>query len=135
MGLRTAFVVLLAAAVFALPSFAATRYRQGAVMRAFSHVGIKLVDQAPGEALPVIQLGDTAHRHRPWSIAVYLYPSERQAAAVYAGSAKRWRASGFAVLRLTNMIVAVVPTGRTLAKKAPPFPMPAVVKSAIAALR
>jgi hypothetical protein len=128
-------VALLVAAAFPASSLGATRYGKGSVLRAFHEAGIKLVDQAPGEQLPVIQLGDTAHRHRPWSIAVYIYPKESLAAAVFAGSARRWRASGFAVQRLGNVLVAVAPTGRTLSKNAPAFPMPAVVKSAIAALR
>ena len=80
------------------------------------------------------QFADTPHNNRPWSIAVYIYPNEREAAAVFNGSVVRWRTSGFAVEKVGNVVVAVGPKGATLAKKGKPFAMPAPVKTALAGL-
>jgi len=134
MSRRIALVAVVAAAAFPASSLGATHYAAGTVRNAFTKAGIRLSEQAPGQVLPVVQLGDSAHRNRPWSIAVYVYPSVRQADAVFASGAPRWRTSGFAVQQVKNVIVAVVPNGRTLSKKAPPYPMPEPVKAALARL-
>ena len=127
-------MVVLAAAAFPASSLGATQYRESSVRHAFTQAGIRLADQVPGQVLPVVQLGAPAQKNRPWSIAVYIYPSEHLAVSAFEEGAGKWRTSGFAVQRLKNVLVAVVPNGRTLSKKAPRFPMPAPVKAALARL-
>jgi hypothetical protein len=135
---RLVFAAVLAAAFptasLAITDRAATHYGTNSVVHAFAKAGIRLVDQAPGEIIQVKQFADTPHKGRPWSIAVYIYPNERQASAVFNGSVSRWRASGFAVRKVGNVVVAVGPTGATLAKRSKPFAMPSIVASALAGL-
>jgi hypothetical protein len=138
--MRRPLLAVLLALVVAATSVAggtaapAKRYHGGQVVRAFKNVGIELVDTAYGTLQPVTALA-TPRPRNGWSVAVYVYPTERGARDSYVGNMKAWRASGFAVTKLNNVVVTVVPVGAKLgAKKRKPLVMPALVTKALAGL-
>ena len=134
LALLLALVVAGSAVAGATPAPAAKRYHGGEVVRAFRNVGIVLVDTAYGTLQPVTALATPKPSHG-WSVAVYVYPTEQGARDSYNGNMKAWRASGFAVTKLKNVVVTVVPVGAKLgAKKRRPLAMPALVTKALAGL-
>jgi hypothetical protein len=109
-------------------------YTEPEVLRAFSRVGDKLYDAGygyPGFGSNVA-VAVTTSPHQGWNVAVYIYPRVSLAAASFRNRASTWRASGMAAEQLQNLVVAVVPKGRVLSRKAPPWPMPQLVLKALA---
>ncbi len=108
-------------------------YREAAVVKAFKSQGLSLFDPAFGQPNSVKVLS-SVKAHDGWKLGIYIYPTTKFATASFLGGRKQWAASGIAALRLKNLVVTAVPSGRTLAKKARAFPMPKLVLAALGAL-
>jgi hypothetical protein len=139
---RAALVAAVAAAVLASglagrasahASKADRLYTKSAVFRAFGHQGLHLYDTGYNDFNPVTALA-SIKPHDGWSLGVYLFRSKKLALVDFNATAKKWTKSGMAVAQVGNVVVTVVPKGASLAKPAKPWPMPQLVKSAIAAL-
>lgn len=109
-------------------------YTVNEVLRAFTKAGVGLYDTEydfPGLGGSVAELA-TVRPHQGWNVAVYVYPRSSEAAASFRTDAGEWHASGMAAVELKNLVVTVVPKGRLVGRKAPPFPMPQLVVKALA---
>jgi hypothetical protein len=142
---RLCVLALLVTAIWAVGAGAASQasprtsasalklYRSGQVMRAFKASGIQLVDPFYGSLQPVTVL-TTVEPYHGWNVAAYVYPTQRGADQTFNGNIREWRASGFAARQVRNVVVTVVPKGRTLGVKARPFAMPAVVAKTLTSI-
>jgi len=108
-------------------------YTKSAVFRAFRHQGLPLYDTGYNSFNPVTALS-SIKPHDGWSLGVYIFRTKKLALVDYNATAKRWTRSGMAVAHVANVVVTVVPKGASLAKPAKPWPMPQLVRQAIAAL-
>ena len=108
-------------------------YREAAVIKAFKSQGLPVFDPAFGQPNSVKVLS-SVKAHDGWKLGIYIYPTTKFATASFLGGRKQWAASGIAALRLKNLVVTAVPSGRTLTKKARAFPMPKLVLAALGAL-
>lgn len=140
---KTPVVLAIACLIAAPSSFAATvtssrqnatLITQSAVVKAFARSGLALVNQEAGFMNTVITLNleTTAY---PFTLGVSIYPTVAQAESSFKAGEGLWRSSGYAVAIARNVIIAVVPRGAKLGRKAKkPFPMPAKVAASIARL-
>lgn len=134
-GAAFAAVVLLAPAGAATGArrAAASSYTEAQAIRAFKASGIALVDAQVGEENPVVELVTLRPEHG-WSLALFVYPRASQATQAYDAGKNEWKPAGFAALAVRNLVVTVVPTGRRVGVKAPPFAVPPEVRAALARL-
>jgi hypothetical protein len=107
----------------------------GAVVKAFAKSGLPLVNPEAGFMVTTttLNLANTAY---PFTLGVTIYPTVAQAERSFNAGEGPWRKAGYAVAIARNVIVAVVPRGSTLERKAAakPFAMPAKVAASIARL-
>lgn len=130
-----ALAALLAVfALFAASARADSLVRAAAVQKAFKSQGITLVDNSYGMASSISVLTSTKP-HDGWSVAAYVYPSVGGAAASYKGNIASWHKSGMAGALVRNVVIAVVPKGARIGKKAKAFALPAAVARAVAAFK
>ena len=108
----------------------ASRYSQRQVTRAFHKAGINFYDLGYEQVNPVTTLATPKPLHG-FSIGVYIYGKTSLAEASFKGNAPRWRASGMAAAQVKNVIVTVVPQGRSLKRAAHAWPMPGIVAKAL----
>jgi dihydroxyacetone kinase len=128
-----AFVALgLLAAVQSAAAAAAEKYSPASVTSAFQSRGIKLADATQGSATPV-KIFTSVKATDGWRVGIYVYPNETGATAAFKANAKSWQQSGMAAARAGNVVIAVVPNGHSLKKKAKRWAMPALVAAAIRA--
>ena len=92
---------------------APSSYREAAVVKAFKSQGLSLFDPAFGQPNSVKVLS-SVKAHDGWKLGIYIYPTTKFATASFLGGRKQWAASGIAALRLKNLVVTAVPSGRTL---------------------
>jgi hypothetical protein len=111
------------------------RFNPGAVTRAFASVGIRLHNPDPTGSAPHFFTSVTMltgiRLPEGWTLAAYIYPTPNQANASFSQDAGGWSASGIASVQVKNVVVIVIPRGHTLTHKARPFPMPALVYTAL----
>jgi hypothetical protein len=102
--------------------------------KAFAKSGLPLVNPEAGFMVTTttLSLANTAY---PFTLGVTIYPTVAQAERSFSAGEGPWRKAGYAVAIARNVIVAVVPRGSTLERKAAkPFAMPAKVAASIARL-
>jgi hypothetical protein len=126
-------MLLLVPSAGAAAAHSSSAYSAQAVLKAFTSRGVKLYNTGVGYSSPVTTLA-SVKPHDGWNVGIYIYTSQKTAASAYNANVKSWLKSGMAARLVKNVVIAVVPKGVTLGKrKAKPWPMPAVVLSAIAA--
>ena len=108
-------------------------YGFGAVQKAFSSHGLRLYDTGYDQPNTVKILA-TVKPPKGWTLGVYVYLKEKDAKAAFDKSIKAWLTSGMAAARAKNVVVAVVPNGRTLGRPAKRYPLPQPVVGAMATL-
>lgn len=141
---RTTPFVLAVACLLAAPnSLAASAARStnrqplislSAVVKAFARSGLSLVNPEAGfmDTVPTLTLATNSY---PFTLGVTIYPTTAQAKRSFEGDETPWHEAGYAVALTRNVIIAVVPRGAKLDRKAAkPFPMPATVAASIARL-
>jgi hypothetical protein len=106
----------------------------GTVVKAFAKSGLPLINPEAGfmNTVTTLSLANTSY---PFTMGVSIYPSVAEAQRSFKGDEGPWREAGYAAALTRNIIVAVVPRGARLGRKATkPFPMPAKVAASIARL-
>ena len=103
------------------------------VLQVFTRTGLRLFDTGYGTLQPVVALAQLVPGHA-WSLGVYIYRDPTLAAATFRAESASWRASGFTVKQIQNVVVTVVPKGRILGTRARPEPMPAQIAKALVLL-
>jgi hypothetical protein len=109
------------------------------VLRVFRALKVNLVSRTAGDSsqpvtvLSAVVAGKPA-RTPPWSVEIFIYPSSAIASEAFAAVIGSWRDSGIPATRANNLIVTVVPNGRSIGAAAPAFPMPQLVREALRAL-
>jgi hypothetical protein len=124
-------IVLPAVGTAATTGRSALVYSPASVTRAFNTHGIKVYNAAVGTSSPVTTLA-SRKAHDGWRVGIYVYATIPSATASYKENLAAWKRSGFASTRVNNVVVVVVPNGKTLARKGKAFAMPALVRTAIA---
>jgi hypothetical protein len=132
-------VACLVAAPSALDATAAsgrhqTPISQGAVVKAFAKSGLPLFNPEAGfmDTTATLNLENAAY---PYTLGVTIYATVAQAEHSFKAGEGPWREAGYAVAITRNVIVAVVPRGAKLGRKAAkPFAIPAKVAASIARL-
>jgi hypothetical protein len=127
-------LVVGAATVSAPSAQAESLVRAASVQKAFKAQGITLADATYGMAAGVGVLTSTK-LHDGWNVAAYVYKSVGGAKLSYQGNIATWHRSGMAGTIVRNVVIAVVPQGRRIGKKAKPFAIPAAVTRAIATFK
>src|SRR5581483_7353473 len=129
-------LVVATAALSAVAAQARSSYTEREVIRAFGGAKIHLVKTLAGNesqyvtALTAVVPKKVTHA-KPWAVAVWVYASKTLAREAFSSGVPQWRANGIASTRVGNLVVIVVPKGREIGSQAPPFPMPARVRSAL----
>lgn len=107
---------------------------QGDVVKAFAGSGLKLQNPEIGFLQPVTTL-NLLDPNPDYTLGVSIYPSTTGARRAYQSGEPGWRASGYAVALVRNVLVAVVPRGARLGHKVQKqFPMPAPISASVARL-
>jgi hypothetical protein len=131
-GVLAGSMLLLVPPAGAAAAHATSAYSAQAVQKAFTQQGIKLYNTGVGYSSPVTTLA-SVKPHDGWNVGIYIYTSQKTAAAAYGENVKSWVKSGMAARLVKNVVIAVVPKGARLGKKKPVWPMPKLVLTAIAA--
>ena len=140
-SVRRRRLIVIALACLALPATPATARIGGAailsqrdVVKAFASSGLKLQNPEIGFLQPVTTL-NLLNPNPDYTLGVSIYPSATGAKRAYLSGAAGWRASGYAVALVRNVLVAVVPRGAKLGRKAARlFPMPPPIAASVARL-
>ncbi len=111
-----------------------TLLSQRAVIKAFAKSGLALFNPEAGFMDSTITLSLESSTY-PFTLGVTIYPSVAQAERSYIAGKAAWHDDGYAVAITQNIIVAVVPRGAALGRRAAkPFAMPAKVAASVARL-
>jgi len=110
-------------------------YTEHEVLRAFASAGDALFDTGYSSAYasPVTVLA-TIKTHQGWNAAVYIYPSELQAAESLRANQEQWRAQGISAVEMKNLVVTVILPTRAPSGGATTRPLPRLVVKALAAI-